>query len=455
MIRQLREHLANQSVLGPWLVVVALVVVAATTFRQPNSDGEIVALAIAVPVLSIGAFMMLGTPWDVADLRLPVAVGALAVVGLQAAPDAVNFFSVSVFAMTSGAVVVVAIALLVLRQPSRLMSLGLVGLLLLVAVISSIQLIEHETIPIDVTQLHDQAVDALVDGRNPYTTGNVSVRETLPRGDLDLIEEYTYTPVNLAWYAAGRALTGDVRAGGAIAIVVSLVMLGSAVLILPTSSRAGPTIIAGMAFLLANQSTYLMISFGWTEAVALPFFIAVALLWTRYPIASAVILGLGVASKQYFVLVIPLVFAMPVADRWRRGSVVVVTAALTAVPFLAWDAGGFIDGTIVHHLTRDPRPDSATIAGFDILVPTGLAVLCAVALGIACIRRAADAGGLVISVAVLLSWFTLLAVRGFVNSWWMVYVLGAVALTVPALSHQTTDESQAQVPRQRTDTVIE
>ena len=98
-----------------------------------------------------------------------------------------------------------------------------------------------------------------------------------------------------------------------------------------------------------------------------------------------VLLGLGIATKQYFVI-FPILYLLPWLDR-RALAVAAVTAAVMVLPFLAWDAGRLLHDT-TNQLGAPPDPDRLTIyamlrgAGVDV-GRAGAAVLALVGLVLA------------------------------------------------------------------------
>jgi hypothetical protein len=68
----------------------------------------------------------------------------------------------------------------------------------------------------------------------------------------------------------------------------------------------------------------------------------------RRPVWAGVIFGLALATKQHAVLFAPLLIAYAWPDRrvaWRSVTAAVATTIVIALPFLAWNPGGFIADT--------------------------------------------------------------------------------------------------------------
>jgi hypothetical protein len=76
-----------------------------------------------------------------------------------------------------------------------------------------------------------------------------------------------------------------------------------------------------------------------------------------------VALGLLCATKQHFMLYLPLALLLP-GPRWRGAAIAVGTAGATFVPFLAWTPDGLWRDLVVHHLTNPFRPDSLSLTAW-------------------------------------------------------------------------------------------
>lgn len=286
--------------------------------------------------------------------------------------------------------------------------------------------------------LHEAAADALRDGDNPYTHGSVAVWESHSLQDRELIGEYTYPPLTLLAYAGSSIVFGDSRVIGAIAISLAFgLVFIFAIRRWDSDRESGHADAAIVALLCANPMTFLIIYPAWTEAIALPLLVLAAGWWADRPAASAVALGLAIATKQYFLVAVPMLFFLPDPNRYRRAIVSIGTAGLTFVPFLLWDAQGLVNGVVRHHLTRAPRADSATLAGVGIHVPTAVGVLLAIAVGVILAKRAFGGGQALLAIASAIAIFTFFSVRGFRNSWWMVVVLASVAVGFDRGSQET------------------
>jgi len=109
-----------------------------------------------------------------------------------------------------------------------------------------------------------------------------------------------------------------------------------------------------------------------------------------WSLLSGLLVGLGIASKQYFA-VFPVLYLLPALRRRAVLTGVVVAAAVT-LPFVLWGPSAFVDH-VLGNLANTPDPDRLTI--WAMLVHAGLPSGHAVSVGLAI------AGA---SVALLLAW---------------------------------------------------
>jgi len=413
---------------GLLLLGIAIGLIGGTMIEERASWLTISLLGIATAAL-VACGLIIRRGWD-SRVTAAVAVGALTlIVAGTVVRFSASYLNVPEILVTQVLASTLGIGAL-LAGVGRRRQLRLLAVVVLVLVsFYGFRFSVQEPIDIDVYLLHEAAADALRDGQNPYTTGNVQVLESLRFDEKDLILEYTYPPLTLVAYAGSSILLGDSRFAGAIAIVGSFWLVFA--LVGRREKAAGHATnldLAIVALLCVNPMNYLMIYPAWTEAIALPFLILAAAFWTKRPLLAAAMLGLAFATKQYFIVVAPLLFLLPDEYRWKRAVMAVCVAAATFVPFLLWDARGLWAGVVEHHLTRSPRADAATVAGVDIIIPTIFTVLVAVAVALVLSRRVATGGQLLIAIGAVVALFTFLSVRGFRNTWWLVAVLGTVAL---------------------------
>jgi hypothetical protein len=216
------------------------------------------------------------------------------------------------------------------------------ALFLLVHTAMAVALLRSSPAHIDTqVYLHDGAV-ALFHGHNPYGMNVPNIytphQATLFYGPGVVVNGrvnagFPYLPVPL-FAAIPGILLGDVRYGQLIAMVVTAVVLRRL-----ASDRIGrAAAVLGVASLTAMP----MLTGGWTEATSVALLACLVLALQRCrPAFVAVLLGLLLASKQYFVVVIPLFWLI---RGWLTRRVLLIGLGLAAamiLPFFLVDPGTF------------------------------------------------------------------------------------------------------------------
>jgi hypothetical protein len=228
--------------------------------------------------------------------------------------------------------------------------------------IAAVRAPEHQ----DVFKFLNLGVDVLLKGHDPY--GPISVADGGPF-------RYTYPPGALLVLAPFRILLGDVRWGYLLA--EGVVVLGLARLLQRHSpppvrmdgSHGRPhvrhpvlspwqdaLILTPLALPRTSQAFFVFSNHEWVLlALAV---IALGLALRPNWVLAGVVLGLGIAAKQYFI-VFPALFLLP-AVRRRSMLLGIAIAGALALPFLVWDAGGFVDN-VFGNLGAPPDPDRLTL----------------------------------------------------------------------------------------------
>jgi hypothetical protein len=210
--------------------------------------------------------------------------------------------------------------------------------------------------------VHD-ASRALLAGHDPYAitlpnpygaglTEQYYSPDVLVGGRLDF--GFPYLPAALLGYLPGYLL-GDVRFASVVALVLVAVLLrrlardevGRVVALVPLTLPLLP----------------LTLEMGWVEPV-----VALFLVWTVSAsvrgsrMRSGLALGCFLASKQYLVVVLPLL--LPLARRLGRGVVIagLGVATLLVLAFAAWGPTAFVRSVVELHLNQPYRPDSVSLA---------------------------------------------------------------------------------------------
>jgi hypothetical protein len=221
---------------------------------------------------------------------------------------------------------------------------------------------------IDVVMFLGRASDALLHGANPYTVRYPDVygpaQSALLYGpgvvghDHLLTVGLPYPPASLL-VAVPAYLLGDVRIGSVV------VVLGAALLL---HRRATTTTGRAVAVLLACAPGFPELAFfGWTEGpivglLAVAAWLAVDRRW----IGAAVLLGLALASKQYFAVAAPTLWLLrPYATRGRVAAMVGAACAVT-VPFVVWNPSGFWRSVVQFQLMQPFRADAVSLLTWSV-----------------------------------------------------------------------------------------
>lgn len=156
-------------------------------------------------------------------------------------------------------------------------------------------------------------------------------------------------PVLLA--ATGGALLGNVRFAGAIAMAIA------AWAVRRSRIRHG-----GILLLLAPAAAWIAAA-SWVEPVSVALLALTVVAWRRESWTAPFWLGALLVSKQYFIVIVPLlVLLVPIARRSlgvRRAVIATIaTAAVLVVPFLAWNPGAFWLSVVRFQFLQPFRADS-------------------------------------------------------------------------------------------------
>lgn len=307
--------------------------------------------------------------------------------------------------------------------------------IILVALLGAIVIRATGGTGIDVMFLHRQAAVAIIAGESPYGPA-VDVPNGSPyAAPGERIIGYPYPPVTLLAFSLGEWMFGEPRWTGWAAAVGSL----AAVAAMALRTRDGPVV--AVAVLLALVPGWpLMIQAGWTEVVSIALFVGAAALWKR-PFASSVLLGLAIASKQYFAIAVPLLLLHPVT-RGRRSLVAIGMAAVTLLPAFLIDPSGAWQSMVTFHANSAPRLDSSNLVGllalFDRVADVPLIVALAAPMAVAWLlsRRSSGVSGFYAGLGLVLSTFFLLTTQTFANYWLLIAGLCAIAAVTAGGQHR-------------------
>jgi hypothetical protein len=212
---------------------------------------------------------------------------------------------------------------------------------------------------LDVYWMHREAGEAIFNGQNPYTDA-VRVSNGSPFApEGAVIEGYTYPPVVAGTYAVAGA-DFDPRLVSSVAWLGVLAWLGW----LARGQHAEADTAYAMFLMCAGLAIWPVIWFAsWTEPLSVGLFMMAAVFWRRRPFLSAVMLGLALASKQFFIFLAPLLLLHRDEMKYKRLGLSVGVAAVTVLIALIPDPDAFITATLLNLTEIGNRPDSQSLSG--------------------------------------------------------------------------------------------
>lgn len=286
------------------------------------------------------------------------------------------------------------------RFPLALLLAGALGLWLLRASPSP---------AIDVWALQQEGAIVLASGGSPYVKGSFTINETANASN-GTIDAYLYPPPTLVTGTASYALTGDVR----YALLVFQLVFAWAL------ARLGPAPIgelAGLLWLTHPRGLYVLEQ-SWTEPLPLALGALGALAWSRgRRRLAALAWGVFLASKQYLILLLPLV---PLLQGLSIGWCALACAACI-LPFLAVHPWEYLHATVLYHLRTPFRDDALTLpAALRIPALSRLAWPAAAAVWLAASRRRYPLPRWLYLGALLLTVFFMLAQQAYCNYYYLI-----------------------------------
>ena len=202
----------------------------------------------------------------------------------------------------------------------------------------------------DVFRFLNLGVDALVRGQDPYL---VSAANGGPF-------KFTYPPGVLLLVAPFRLLVGDIRWSYIVAEALCVALIPQVWRRLAGGPRLSrwqeALVLIPLVLPRTSQAFFVFSNHEWL-LLALALAVIVLALDRRW-LAAGVVAGIGIASKQYFI-VFPLLFLLPVVRR-RSLAVALGMAIAITLPFVAWDPSDFF-ANVFGNLSSAPDPDRLTL----------------------------------------------------------------------------------------------
>jgi hypothetical protein len=263
-----------------------------------------------------------------------------------------------------GTALVAALGLLQALELKRLRLPLLALALAAFAIVVSLTFLRYARDPgIDVFMFQQMSADGLLHGRNPYAIrypslyppGTPFYGPGVVGADNRLDYGFPYFPLSLLMVVPAFVAGGDSRFAHVVAIAATAGLMASA--------RPGRWA-GGVAILfLLTPTVYFVVEQSWTEPLlAFTFSLAMfcALRWRK---ALPYALGLLFATKQYTVLIVPLVWLLLDEPRsLKRLAILLATAGAVALaitlPFFLWDPRAFYRAVVAFQFLQPFRLDA-------------------------------------------------------------------------------------------------
>ena len=212
---------------------------------------------------------------------------------------------------------------------------------------------------IDVYRLHRQAATDLLSGTSPYTLSQ-------PVQDSYMTwlhwSAYPYPPVPLLAQVPAHALLQETRWTNLIAMAATAFMITR---IARHAGLPGTVSDAIGALVLFQPRTFFILEQAWTEPISAALLVGAVHAYVRNQLTlSSILFGFAAVSKQYMVVLAPLLLFLP---KFRKKEILIAAAAAAAtlLPFLLWNAQGFWHGVVDSQLDTPVRlAASNSIAAF-------------------------------------------------------------------------------------------
>lgn len=356
----------------PRAAVLLLVVAALYQVVMGLSEGllyiHVYPLVLSIPIVIVGLWAILTPGASVRVSWHAIGVlGALLIVGQVGSliwtkhfwyvPDGMRERWAPYLGMS---VMMLGSALLLLRErPPRWGVWVIAG----VSLVTAFCVISRSPDPkIDVWMFHQESAEALLDGRNPYAIDFINPygqgnpfysQEVQVNGRITF--GFPYPPMSMWLYLPSYVLTGESRYAHALAYVLS--GLGIALL-----SRSRISLAAGL-LLMTAPAQWVVIENAWTEPFLLLMLVGLALVATRCPKWTPVMLGLFLATKQYTIIFVPLIFLiLPRPLTWkdviRFLLITGITGAVVSLPLALWNWSAFWNSCVSIQLKQPFRGDA-------------------------------------------------------------------------------------------------
>ena len=208
----------------------------------------------------------------------------------------------------------------------------------------------------DVFWVSKESINAILNGVNPYSTTFFVQNNPAIAGVPITVQ--AYFPFTMLYEIPFQQILGDLRYGIIFADVGIAVLLYSIVRIknedLARAASCFYMLITSLSFLFPNVIFDYRVSDGLTDPIMTLFLLLSFYLYLKdQRIASAILLGVAIATRQFSIL-----FFIPMIMLWLRKNefgkrdlkligISIVTASVILLPFFLWSPSDFIGDTIL------------------------------------------------------------------------------------------------------------
>lgn len=304
----------------------------------------------------------------------------------------------------------------------------------------------------DVYMFQQEAAAAALGGANPYELRYPNIYGPgTPFYSPAVVENgfltfgFPYPPLSLALVVPPYVVAGDYRYGLAAAVVITALIVA---LIRP--GPVGP-LMAG-TYLLSPMTLRVVVN-GWTEPFLGLFAALVAVAAVRRLNVLPIVLGLLVALKQYvFPIVIVAAALLPrtrTLPRHMTALIALAVAAVTVIPALILEPAGFVYSVGLVQLLQPFRHDSVSIPGLiarlggpEVPALVAIITMFVTAAALAMYSRRTPVSFAAAS-AILFMAFFLMSKQAFLNYYFFVFTLIALAAVLSSPKRTPADEAGA------------
>jgi hypothetical protein len=300
---------------------------------------------------------------------------------------------------------------------------------------------------IDVVEVHQEALNALLQDKDPYriTFENVyeqhdAVNFYNPDAIIGgrLAFAYPYPPPSLLLAVPGYVIAGDYRYSELLWLIVAAGLIGYAHRSLAAKFAA--------CVLLTTPRVWFVIEQGWTEPIAVFAMALTTFLIVRQPAASGFAAGLMAVTKQYLgfsgLAVLRLLWMRPKHWHWIAGGMLLAAAAMI-LPFALWHPHAFLRNVVFLQAKEPFRIDSLSYLSWaaregwgegSFLWAAGAGAITAV---LSFLTTRNTAAGFGVSVAATTFAIFAFGSKAFCNYYF--FVIGALCATAAAYAAETND----------------